>query len=82
MIDYKLKLMNDEDDTLNFSTMRQNYKAYPREENNLGDDSSRFLLDYRNLCDTIIDDITYLSSNNIHEIIDSVLFPLHIVGEK
>ena len=82
MIDYKLKLMNYEDDTLNFSTMRQNYKAYPREENNLGDDSSRFLLDYRNLCDTIIDDITYLSSNNIHEIIYSVLFPLHIGGAK
>ena len=82
MIDYKLKLMNDEDDTLNFSTMRQNYKAYPREENNLGDDSSRFFLDYRNFCDTIIDDITYLSSNNIHEIIYSVLFPLHIGGAK
>ena len=61
--------MNDEYDTLNLYAMRQNGKSYPREENNLGSDSSMILLDDDNLCDTIISKSTDLSSNKIPEII-------------
>ena len=47
-----------------------NIHNYPRGENILGDDSSMFLTDDWNLCDTIIDDNTDLRGNNITEIID------------
>ena len=39
MIDYKFKVMHDEDDTLNLSAMIHNGKAYAREENKLGCES-------------------------------------------
>ena len=47
--------------------MVQNSKAYPREENNLGDDSIMSLPYEGNLCDTIIVGNTDLSSNSIRE---------------
>ena len=65
MIDYKFKAVHDEDNTLSFYPMRQNIKAYPREENYFGDDSSMFTPDDEDMCDTIIYEKTYLSSNNI-----------------
>ena len=68
MIDYKLKVMHDEYDTLNFSPMRQNYKAYLSKENNLGVDSSMFLPYDSNFCDTIFAENTDHISNNIPEI--------------
>ena len=82
MIDYKLKVTHDEDDTLIFSPTRKNGKAYPREENNLGDDSSMFIPDDGNFCDTIIAKNKDLSSNNILERIDSVLSSVYIDGTK
>ena len=51
-----MKVMHNEEYTLNLSTMIQNKKAYPREENNIGYDYSIFLPDDGNLCDTIITD--------------------------
>ena len=54
MIAYKLKGVYDEDDTLNFSAMRQNVKSYPREENNLCYYSSMSLTYYMHTCDTVI----------------------------
>ena len=54
MVVYKLKVINVEDDTLNFSTIIQNINAYPREENKCGDDYRTFLTDDGNLCDTLI----------------------------
>ena len=74
--------MHDEDDTLNFYPMRQNGKVYPSEENNWGDNSSIFPPYEWNLCDTIIAENTDLRSNNIPEIIYSVIYSLHIVGTK
>ena len=82
MIDYKLKVVHDEDDTLYLSPMRHNDKAYTREENNLGDDSSMFLQDDVNLCDTIIAENIDLSRNEIPESIYSVISSIHIVGRK
>ena len=82
MIDCKLKVIHDEDYTLNFYPMRQNGKVYTREENNLGDNSSIFLPYEWNFCDTIIAENTYLRSNNIPERIESVIYSLHIFGAK
>ena len=62
--------------------MIQNDKAYPREENNLGNDSGMILLDDGNFCDTTIAENIDLSSNNIPEIIDSVISSLCIGGAK
>ena len=80
MIDCKLKVMHNEDDKINFYPMRQNGRVYPREENNMGDNSSIFLPYEWNLCDTIIVENTDLRSNNIPESIDSVIYYLHIFG--
>ena len=74
--------MHDEDDTLNFYPMRRNGKVYPSEENNLGDNSSIFLPDEVNLCDTIIAENTDLRIDNIPESIDSVIYSLHISGKN
>ena len=82
MIYYKLKVVHDEDGTLNFPPMRQNGKGYPREENNLGDDSSMCPPDDGDLRDTIIAENTNLINNNIPESIHSVLSYLHIGGAK
>ena len=60
-----MKVTNDEDDTPNFSSMRHNSKAYPREENNMGVDSSMSILDDENLCDTIISKNTDLYRKKI-----------------
>ena len=57
--------MGVEYDTINFSPIGQNRKAYPREENNCGDESSMFLLYDRHWCDTIVAENTDLISNNI-----------------
>ena len=54
MIDYKLKVMHDKDDTLNFYTMRHNGKAYSKEENNLVFDYSMCIIDDRHMFYTII----------------------------
>ena len=70
MIEYKFKVVHYGDYTLNLSTMIRNIHNYPRGENSLGDDSSMFLTDDWNLCDTIIADNTDLRGNNITEIID------------
>ena len=82
MIDYKFKVIHYEEYTLNLFTMIQNGKDYPRGENNLGDYFSMFLTDDCNLCDTIIADNTDLRSDNITEIIDSVISSFHIGGAK
>ena len=82
MIDYKYKVMHYKDYTLNLSTIIQNDKEHTKGENNLGDYFSMFLTDDWNLCDTIIADNTDLRSNNITEIIDSVISYLHIGGTK
>ena len=60
--------MHMEDDILNSYPIRKNRNYCPRKENNCGDDSTMFLIDNYNLCDTIIADNTDLSSNNIIEI--------------
>ena len=78
MVAYKLKVMHNEYDTLNFWLIRQNSNSYPREENNCGDDSSIFILDYDHLFGTIIDGNTYIISNNIMESRYSVLSYIHI----
>ena len=82
MIYYKLKVMHDEYYKLNFSPTRHNRKAYPKEENNLGDDSSMFLAGYGNLCDTIIAANIYLVRNNILQSIFLILSYLRIGGAK
>ena len=46
MAPYKSKVMHVEYDILNFYSIIQNINYYPREENNCGDDSSMFLLNY------------------------------------
>ena len=56
MLSFKLKVMRYEYDAINFSLMRHNINAYPREENNCGDDSIMFLTYYRHVCDTFITD--------------------------
>ena len=70
MIDYKLKVIHDEDDTVYLYPMGQSGKDYYKEENNLGDDYIMFLLDDDNLCDTIISDNTDFIRNKIPESID------------
>ena len=82
MVAYKLKVMNDEEDKLHFSPIRQNINDYPREENNCGDDSDIFIPYFRHVCDTVIADSIDLSSNKISESIDSVLSSLHVSGVK
>ena len=82
MIYYKLNVNNYEYYTLNLSTMIQNSKVYTREENNLGSDSSMFLPDASNLCDTVVAEKTDLSRNNIPEIIYLILYSLHIGDSK
>ena len=63
MVAYKLKVINSEDDTLNFSPMRQNINDYPREDNNCGDESIIVLQYDGHLCDTIIVDNTDIMIN-------------------
>ena len=82
MVPYNLKVMNVEDDMINLPPIRQNRNAYPRGENNFGDDSSMVILDERNLCDTVIAENEYLVSNDITESRDSVLSYIHIGGAK
>ena len=82
MVSYKLNVMYDEYDTLHFYPMRQNINDYPREENKCGDDSIMFLIDYRHVCDTKIDEDTDLISNEIYDIIYYLLPSTHIGGAK
>ena len=74
--------MQVKDDKLNLSPIRQNRNDYPREYNNCGDDSSRFIPDNGHLCDNIIPDNKYLISSKIPGSRDLVLSFLHICGEK
>ena len=71
-----------EDDTLTFSPIRQNINSYAKEDKNWGDNSSTVLLDDGNLCDTVIADNTYISSNRIPEIQYLVLSFIPICGDK
>ena len=64
-ITYKSNVMHAEDNVLNLYPIRQKINAYPRKENNFGDDSSVFLLDDEHLGDTIIAGNIYLSGNII-----------------
>ena len=82
MVAYKLKVMHDEDDTLYLLPMRHIRNAYPREENNCGDDSVMFLIDERHMGGTIISKNTDLRSNNVPESRYLVLSYLHISGAK
>ena len=82
MVDYRLKLIHDEYDTINFKPIRQKINTYPRQENNCGDDSIMFLPDYGNLCDTVIAENTDLSINKMYESIYLVLSYIHIGGTK
>ena len=79
MIDYKLRVVRYEYDTLNFSPMRQNSNVYPSGEKNCGDDSSMFLQDYRHLCVTFVVENTDLISNKFSEIIKIQPYPLSIL---
>ena len=57
--------MHDGEDILYLYHVRQNRKAYTREENDLGDDSSMSIPDDRNFCDTISTDNIDLGINDI-----------------
>ena len=68
MVAYKSKVMHVKYDTINFSSIRYNRNANPREDNNGSKDSSKFLSDYRHLRETVIHENIHLSRNNITEI--------------
>ena len=67
MIDYRLKVIHDDDDTLHLFPRIQNSNAYTKEENNCGDDSIMFLPYDGHMGDTVISENTDLSSNKIPE---------------
>ena len=78
MIPYKSKVLHEEDDILNFSSIRHKIFAYPIKDNNFGDDSSMVLLYYDYLVDTNISGNTDLIGNIILESRNSVLSSPHI----
>ena len=79
IIPYKSKVMHAEDDNiLTFSPTRHKINAYPRKENNCGDNSSMVLLDDKHLGDTTISGNTHLRGNIIMERRDLVLSSLYI----
>ena len=82
MVAYKSKVMHVEDYTLNSSPIRHDSNAYPREYINGSDYSSRFLPDYRHLCETVIPENIYIISNNITESRYSVIPSPHNFGTK
>ena len=53
-MDDKWKVINDEYDTLNFSAMRHNGKAYPRKYDNFDYYSSMSFTDDEHMCDSVI----------------------------
>ena len=67
MIPYKSKVMHVEDDIIILSPIINNRNAYPRKENNCGDDYCMILIDDENLGRNIIDGNTDLSGNIILE---------------
>ena len=52
LLSYKSKVVHVEDDTLNFSLIRNNNNGYPRTDNNYGDYSSH-LFQMTDTCGTI-----------------------------
>ena len=75
---YKSKVIHVEGNILNLSPIIQNRNAYPRKENNCGDDYSMVLLDDEHLSDTITTGNIDLNGNGILETSNSVLFYIHI----
>ena len=67
MVPYESKVMNVEDDILNFFPIRQNRKDYTRKYKNWGDESRMIIIDDGHLCDTVIADNIDLIRNNILE---------------
>ena len=78
MTPYKSKVMNDEDDIINFYLNRQNKNYYHRKYNNCVDDSSMDFLYDKHLGDTIISGNTDFIGNIIIEGRGLVISYLHI----
>ena len=78
---YKSKVVNVEDYTLKLYPIINNNNGSPRKDNNCGDNSSTFPPDDGHLWKNVIPEDTYLSSNNIPESRDSILYSLHIYGK-
>ena len=77
MVDYKLKLMHVENDTLNVFPIRKNDNHY-----HCGDYYVTFITDFGYLCGTDIPDKATFRINNIPTRIYSVIIYLHIGGTK
>ena len=69
ILDYKFKVIHLEYDTLDLLPTKQYDNTYHRVYNNCGDDYGTVIPYSRYLCDTVILENIYLSSNKITEII-------------
>ena len=67
MVAYESKVMQDEDDTLNFSSIRKNSNTYSMKGRSYGYDYSTFIPVVGHLWDTVIPENTHARNNKIPE---------------